>query len=126
MGARNQITGYLLSLPERVVRSASAVAGGLLREIGDVALPSALRRTRLYKALVDSTLRFMIERVGEVEGTYPNETQLAENFITRRTAGNGLKFAGILAFRASPVWVLAALADLTGAVRHLVREISES
>jgi hypothetical protein len=31
---------------------------------------------------------------------------------------------GIIAFRASPVWVMAAMADLSGAGRHLVREIS--
>lgn len=121
-----RLSGYLLSLPERVLRSATAVAGGLIREIGDVALPSSLRRTRLYRTLVDSTLRFLIERVGEVEDAYPNESQLAEDFLTRRAAGNGIEFAGILAFRASPVWVLAALADLTGAGRHLIREISES
>jgi hypothetical protein len=33
---------------------------------------------------------------------------------------------GLLTFRASPVWVLAAFADLSGAGRHLIREISES
>ncbi|MBI4902054.1 MAG: hypothetical protein HY820_00360 [Acidobacteria bacterium] len=126
MPNKTKISGYLLSLPERVLRSATAVAGGIVREIGDVALPASLRRTHLYRALVDNTLRFLIERVGEVEGAYPNESQLAEDFITRRTAGNGIELAGILAFRASPVWVLAALADLTGAGRHLIREISES
>ena len=36
-----------------------------------------------------------------------------------------LEVAGILAFRASPVWVLAALADLSGAGRDLILEISE-
>jgi hypothetical protein len=34
--------------------------------------------------------------------------------------------AGILLFRLSPVWVLAALSDLSGASRILIREISES
>ena len=42
----------------------------------------------------------------------------------RRAAGNGIELAGILAFRASPVWVMAALADLSGAGRHLIKEIS--
>src|SRR4029079_13121649 len=32
--------------------------------------------------------------------------------------------AGIVAFRASPVWVLAALADLSGAGRELIAEIA--
>lgn len=118
--------GYLISLPERVLRSATALAGGLVREIGDVALPAALRRTRLYRNLVDSTLRFLIEQVGQVEGAYPGESALAENFIARRAAGNGLELIGILTFRASPVWVMAALADLSGTGRHLIREIAQS
>ena len=108
------------------MRSATALAGGLVREIGDVAVPTALRRTRLYRSLVDSTLRFLIEQVGQVEGVYPGESALAENFIVRRAAGNGLELVGILAFRASPVWVMAALADLSGSGRHLIREISLS
>ncbi|MEI4920658.1 hypothetical protein Q8G81_34430, partial [Klebsiella pneumoniae] len=33
---------------------------------------------------------------------------------------------GILTFRASPVWVLAALADVSGAGRFLIREIATS
>ncbi|MBL0156062.1 MAG: hypothetical protein IPP47_02955 [Bryobacterales bacterium] len=117
---------YVLSLPERVVRSASALAGGLLNEIGEAALPIAIRRTRLYTSLVEATLRFLIEQVGEVEGVYPPGTELADNFLLRRTAGNGIELIGILTFRASPVWVLAALADLSGAGRSLIGEIADS
>lgn len=117
---------YLASLPERLVRSASALTGGLLREIGEAALPAAVRRTRLYRTMVEAVLRFLIEQVGEVEGAFPAEGRLAEDFLLRRTAGNGLEMIGLLTFRASPVWVLAAFADLTGAGRHLIREISDS
>ncbi len=119
----SELGPYLISLPERVVRSLTGLAGGLARQIGDVAVPAVIRRTRLYRSLVDSTLRFLIEQVGQVEGTYPNEAQLAKNFLLRRTAGNGIEALGILAFSASPVWIMAALADLTGAGRHLVAEI---
>lgn len=121
---RNELPNYLLSVPERVLRSATALAGGLLRELGDVALPAFVRRTRLYQSLVDSTLRFLIEQVGQVEGAYPSESKLAENFLLRRTAGNGLELIGILTFRASPVWVMAALADVSGAGRQLIAEIA--
>ncbi len=124
--ARAAWTEYLVSLPERVVRSASALAGGLVREIGDITVPAAVRKTRLYRSLVDSTLQFLIEQVGQVEGAYPAEGKLAENFAVRRAAGNGIEFIGILTFHASPVWVLAALADLSGAGRRLIREISIS
>ena len=118
--------GYLLSVPERVLRSASAVAGGILREIGDATLPAPVRRTRVYRSMVGATLRFLIEQVGEVDGAYPPEGRLARDFVIRRTAGNGIEFAGVVAFHASPVWVFAVLADLSGAGRHLVREIAGS
>jgi hypothetical protein len=117
---------YLLSLPERVVRSTSALAAGLVREIGNVTLPAAVRRTRLYQVMVEATLRFLIEQVGEVEGAYPPEGKLAENFLLQRTVGDGIDFAGLLAFHASPVWVLAALADISGAGRQLIDEITTS
>ena len=123
---REPFTHYLLSLPERVLRSATALAGGLAREIGDIAVPGAVRRTRLYRSLVDDTLRFLIEQVGEVPGSYPSGSKLAEDFLMRRTAGNGIEMVGILAFHASPVWVLAALADISGAGRQLIVEITSS
>jgi hypothetical protein len=116
---------YLLSLPERVIRSLSALSGGLLREIGDVVLPAAVRKTTLYRTMVEVALRFLIEEVGQVEGVYPGEGNLAENFLLQRTASHGIELLGILAFHASPVWVLAALADATGGGRKLVAEISD-
>jgi hypothetical protein len=61
-----------------------------------------------------------------VEGVFSGEEQLAEHFLLRRTAGNGIELVGILAFRASPVWVLAALADASGAGRYLIQEITSS
>jgi hypothetical protein len=44
----------------------------------------------------------------------------------RRGAGNAIELLGIVAFRVSPVWVLAALADLTGLGRRLIPEISDA
>jgi hypothetical protein len=123
-GRHDSFSTYLVSLPERVLRSVSALAGGLVREIGDVTIPARVRRTHLYRSLVDETLRFVIEKVGEVKGTYPVDDDATRGFLLRRTAGNGIELAGILAFRASPVWVLAALADISGAGRDLIREIA--
>lgn len=121
---RDKLKTYCLALPEKILRSASALTGGVARELGEVALPARLRRTRLYHSLVDTTLRFLVEQVGQVEGVYPGDTALEQNFLLRRSASNVLEVAGIVAFRASPVWVLAALADLSGAGRDLVGEIA--
>ncbi len=117
---------YLLSLPERVVRSVTALAAGLLREIGNVTVPIAVRRTSLYRNMVELTLRYLIEQVGQVEGVYPQAEQLAQDFLLRRAAGHGVGWVGMLAFRASPVWITAALADLSGTGRHLIHEIGET
>ncbi len=75
---------------------------------------------------MDTTLRFVIEEVGGAKGTYPSEQPQAENFLARRGAGNAIELLGIVAFRVSPVWVLAALADLSGMGRRLIPEIAES
>ena len=122
--ATNTFRSYLLSVPERVIRSATALSAGILREVGNVALPGFVRRTRTYQTMVESTLRFLIEQVGEVKNAYPADTELAQDFLLRRTVGNGIEILGIAAFRASPVWVMAALADLSGAGRHLIGEIA--
>jgi hypothetical protein len=116
---------YVLSLPERVIRSVGALSGGLLREIGNVALPASVRRTTLYRTMVEVALRFLIEEVGQVEGVYPSGDQLAGNFLLKRTASHGIELLGILAFHASPVWVLAALADVTGGGKTLIQEIAD-
>src|SRR3954462_10427964 len=92
--------------------------------MSEVALPDGVRRSQLYRNLVDATLHFLIEQVGGVEGVYAVETALPENFLARRTAGNAIEVLGIVAFRASPVWVLAALADLCGVGRQLIPEIA--
>ncbi len=123
---RTQLRNFLLSLPERALRSVTALAGGLLREVGEVAIPKTLRRSQLYRNLVETTLRFLIEQVGQAKDVYPGEENLSEDFLVRRATGNGIELLGILTFRASPVWVLAALADASGAGRFLVHEITAS
>jgi hypothetical protein len=117
---------FVLSLPERVVRSMSALSGGLAREIGNVILPQRIRRTALYRVMVEVTLRFLIEEVGRVEGVYPQEGKLAQDFLLRSGASRGIEVLGLLTIHVSPVWVLAALADATGAGHSLISQISDA
>src|SRR5262245_10481241 len=132
-GKRPKISGlasgplpYLISLPERSVRSTGALAGGLAREVSDVVLPSSFRKTKLYRSLVDVTLRFVAEQIGRVQRPNDLAPSLPSDFALRRSAGNGIEMAGILLFRFSPVWILAALSDLSSTGRFLVREIAAS
>jgi hypothetical protein len=120
------IRSYLLSLPERVLRSTLGLGAGVAREVGEIALPDGVRRTQLYRHLVDTTLRFLIEQVGGAEGVYRDGETLADDFLARRAAGNAVEVLGIVAFRASPVWVLAALSDLCGTGRYLIPQIADA
>ncbi len=120
------VKAYLLSLPERLIRSTVGLGAGVAREVSEVALPDGIRRSQLYRNLVDATLHFLIEQVGGVEGVYPAGAALPDNFLARRTAGNAIEVLGIVAFRASPVWILAALADVCGMGRQLIPELTEA
>lgn len=117
---------YLLSLPERVARAALGLSAGFLREVGEVALPLGMRHSHLYKSLVDVMLRYLIERVGGAQGVYPAAQPQPDDFIIRRGAGHAIELLGLVAFRVSPVWVLAALADLSGLGRRLIPEIADA
>jgi hypothetical protein len=117
---------YLLSLPERLIRSTVGLGAGVAREVGEVALPDGVRHSQLYRNLVEATLQFLIEQVGGVDGVYRSDATLPDNFLARRTAGNAVEVLGIVAFRASPVWILAALADVCGIGRHLIPEVTDA
>ena len=119
------VKSYLISLPERLLRSVVGLGAGAVRETATVALPDGVRNSQLYRNLVEATLRFLTEQVG---GVIPVETEgrLPEDFLTRRAAGNAIELLGIVAFRVSPVWVLAALADVCGAGRQLIPEIADA
>ena len=119
------MTNYLVTLPERLLRSVVGLGAGLAREVGDLVLPDSVRQGQLYRNMVDTTLRFLIEQVGGAEGAYPAESPLPGDFLARRAAGNAVEMLGVVAFRASPVWVLAALADVCGLGRHLIPQLAD-
>ncbi|MDX2267933.1 MAG: hypothetical protein NW208_07495 [Bryobacter sp.] len=124
MKKSNRLGPYLLSLPERTLRSLTALSAGFVREAGEVVLPLSFRRSRIYHSMVDQFLRFLIEDVGKVEGAYTDQDALPADFLLRRSAGNGIEWLSLAVFHASPVWVLAGLSDLSGAGGKVLREIA--
>jgi hypothetical protein len=118
------IKTYLLSVPERLVRAVLGLGAGVAKEASAIAIPEPVRRSQLYQNLVDTTLNFLIEQVGGADR--PDGEPVPEDFLVRRAAGNAVELLGIVAFRASPVWVLAALADVCGMGRHLIPEIADA
>ena len=87
-----------------------------MHETAELVLPRLVRRSRLYEATAKNLLRVSIELVGGVEALpgaadeyEPNATRLA----VRKTAGNVVELGSIAAFGFSPLWLLAAGADVT-------------
>src|ERR687897_893319 len=121
---------YLASLPERTARAGAALTGGLVYETGEVLLPLAVRRSRVYQTVVGRLLRITIELVGGVEGVFPTEEMQARELLVRKTAGNVVEIGSFLAVGWSPVWLLAGASDLIGGskayLRGLVTELKDA
>jgi len=114
---------YLISLPERMVRALAASMGGLVYEATEGLLPGWLRRSRLYRAIVAAFLRIMVELVGGVTGVLPPDDVGVEELAARKAAGSVIELASFLAVGWSPLWLLAATADLTGGTRTYLRAL---
>jgi hypothetical protein len=121
---------YLVSLPERTARAGAALTGGLVYEASEVVLPVAVRRSRLYQAIVGRLLRITIELVGGVDGVYPAQEMPVRELLVRKTAGNAVELSSFLAVGWSPVWLLAGASDLVGGtkvyLRTLVTELQDA
>ena len=114
---------YLVSLPERTARAGAALTGGLVYETTEVMLPLAVRRSKLYQALVGRLLRIMIELVGGVEGVYPAQEMPVRELLVRKTAGNVVELSSFVAVGWSPVWLLAGASDLVGGTKVYLRTL---
>jgi hypothetical protein len=119
----NMSMGFVLSLPERTIRTLAALIGGVIYEGFEVLLPGWLRQTRLYKAIIAGMLRIVVELVGGVSGVIPFEEVTAREFAMRKAAGTGIEFAGLLTMGWSPLWLFAVVADLTGGTRTYLRAL---
>jgi hypothetical protein len=108
-------------LPERILRAIAASVGGFIYEASLLVLPGWLRGTRLYTAIVAGLLRIVIELVGGAHGILPPNDVSAQELATRKAAGTGIELAGLLALGFSPLWIFAAIADLTGGTRTYLR-----
>jgi hypothetical protein len=111
---------FLVSLPERVFRSLFALAGGGVHETAELVLPRLVRRSRLYEATAKNLLRVSIELIGGVDAPAATADEYepnAKRLAVRKTAGNTVELASIAAFGFSPLWLLAAGADVTHGTR---------
>ena len=104
---------FLLSIPERVLRSVAAVLGGTVYETAQIVLPRLVRRSRFYEATAKNLLRVTIELVGGVEGAASVEKDAgAGELAVRKGMGNVVEIGSIAAFGFSPLWLLAGASDI--------------
>ncbi|HEY7380962.1 MAG TPA: hypothetical protein VH572_07115 [Gaiella sp.] len=110
---------YLVSTPERLVRSTAALLGGAVHETAQIVLPRLVKRSRLYEATAKNLLRITVELVGGVaQPVAPGEVEPdVGRLAKRKTAGNVVELGSIAAFGFSPLWLLAAAADVTHGAR---------
>jgi hypothetical protein len=117
---------YAVSLPERAVRSVTALGAGALRELCELGLPAGIRNSALYRATAGVGFRFFIQHVGLVRGIYSEEDPLSRKFVRRYAVGTSIELLSLVNFFVSPVWVLAALGDATRAGKTLFSEIGDA
>ena len=115
--------GLLLffSLPERLVRSVVGWAAGLVRLVGSL-LPRPIRESRFYKISVDKQLRLLIEDIGGAD-VYPKEVAADKGYLPRKIVGGTLDNLALITFRASPIWMLLAAADVVKGGAAYTREL---
>ena len=91
-----------------------------LHETFQLALPRVVRSSRLYEATAKNLLRVTIELVGGVVPPPRSPTRSSPTpgrLAVRKGAGNVVELGSIAAFGFSPLWILAAAADVDAAAR---------
>jgi hypothetical protein len=77
----------------------------LIHKTASLLLPTGVRRSRLYQSTLGRLLRILIEGVGQVQGAFPAEPLSVNELLIRKAVGW------------SPIWLLAAVSDLSGGTR---------
>lgn len=116
---------YLASLPERLPRAIAAGAGGLLYESTLVLLPDWARGAQFYQAILGRMLRITVEFAGGMPELAQADPMSASRLTVRKAAGNAVELTSIVTVGWSPLWVLAAAADVTGGAQVYLRALTD-
>jgi hypothetical protein len=119
---------FVLSLPERLVRSLVGAVAGAIHESAQFLLPRFVRRSRLYEATAKNLLRISIELVGGVEAPASaagEPVPAARELAMRKGAGNVVELGSIAAFGFSPLWLLAAASDVARGTRVYLEALTD-
>lgn len=122
---------YMISLPERAIRSLAALTGGTTSLLTEIILPESLRNTTIYNVSFGMMQRFVVEKVAAIEGEISRgQKEIGDDYLLRKMTGTALEAAGLLAMRFSPLWVFAIAADAAGGskvfLERLVKHLKEN
>ena len=94
---------YTVSIPERLIRSATAFFGGILKESTDFLVPEVLKESTTYRIFIGNLLRYGVENIGRVRGVYDEEGKMSDDYGVKKVVGNGIEMVSIVAVSASPL-----------------------
>ncbi len=117
---------YSASIPERTLRSASALAGGLVRESANWLVPAAFRNSKSYSIFVQQMMDVVVNDLGGVRRslTANSDRHQQEVVLARKTVGNLLDMTALATFHLSPLTVLAIFCDLAYGSKVYLEQLS--
>jgi len=118
--------GYVLSLPERALRSGTGLLGGVLRESASLLVPQSFQNSRTYTVMVRQMLDFVVHDIGGVaQGAAPSSTADVDNYVARKAIGNFVDMASLATLHVSPLLLLAAVSDLAYGSQVYLKELTD-
>lgn len=109
------LENYLVSLPERAIRSAAALVGGTSLLLTETLLPEVVRSSTTYRVFIGDLQKTLITRVAQVQLDPENsEIIITDEYLQKKLVGTSLEAIGLLTIRFSPVWALAIIGDAAG------------
>ncbi|MEM8733899.1 MAG: hypothetical protein AAGG44_06750 [Planctomycetota bacterium] len=125
-----KIFNYSASLPERTIRSATALAGGFVNETASWLIPTAFRNSKSYSIFVQQMLDFVVNDVGGVKrlrsSTSAGSPEPKEEMdLARKTVGNLLDMTAFATFHLSPITVLAIFSDVAYGSKTYLDQLSD-
>ncbi|TCT16276.1 hypothetical protein EDC18_102293 [Natranaerovirga pectinivora] len=120
---KNKLT-YILSVPERTIKSVVSIGTGMTSLLTNLLLPSIVKDSITYRVTFGMLQQFLIEKVAQVEQKEKN-IQLKDHYMIRKTAGSIIEGIGLISVRFSPVWMLAILSDISGGSKVYVKRLME-
>jgi len=123
---------YGLSLPERTVRSAAALVSGAASESVALLVPRSFQDSKSYRVFVQQMLDMLSHDVGGVKKadsatdseTEPTKTEVAENYVAKKTIGTFIDLAGMSMMHVSPLTVLAIVSDVAHGSTYYLKELA--